>query len=821
MNRIYTQRYAPVAGIGLLLTLAPTAGYGPARAQNTATMPVPGSQDALLTQWPRQITSGTATLTVYQPQLDRWQGNRLTGRSAVSVQANAVATPVYGVIWFSARTDVDKEASLVTLNDIQITRNTLPNDQNYVRALQQDVGNLARTVPLEQLEANLAITQAEQRQTQQPIRNDPPRILYSNRPAVLVLVDGPPTLRPVAGTNLLRVINTPALLLLDQGSGTYYLYLMDRWMQAASLQAIWKVAVNLPAALETARQAAVATQNVDLMDNPTPDVKQALDTDVVPTVYVSETQAELIQTQGAPNFAPIAGTRLLWAQNSQNSLFLNTADQNYYALISGRWYRSRSLTGGAWTFVAGSALPRDFARIPESHPAGDALPSVPGTTEAKQALIAHNIPQTATVQRSSAHLDVVYDGDPQFAPVEGTTMQYAINTATPVILISPGVYYACQNGAWFTGGAPIGPWTLAASVPPVIYTIPVTSPINYVTNTYVYGATPDAVYVGYTPGYLGTYVEPYGCVVYGSGYRYRPWIGSLWIGAPITYGLGVGFDFNIGSGWSIGFGFGYGPIWHPWWGPWWGDWRWHDRVRWTDNFRRDHGDWRWHDANLNHFNVYHRWPQNIATSRPRLGVRPAYTLGNRGRTGGNTVFAGRDGGVYRRTPTGWEARTGNQWRPLPTSGAASRTSVGANVRTARAGIPNARPETPMRLNSEQSVRALGGIRAAASPSHIGAGAGTVGLGTYRPSTGIGSYRPTSIGAARPVTPTFRAPSPVFRAPAPQISSPFPSMGGSFGGYARRGSVGVPTGSFGGAQPGGFGGGVRAGGFGGGVRGGRR
>lgn len=804
--------YASIAGVGLLSVFAASIWTGTVGAQNNAptapAAPASYTQINAFTQWPRRITSGSATLTVYQPQLDQWQGNRLTGRAAVSVQTGATSAPVYGVVWFSARTEVDKEEALVTLNDIRIVRSTLPSDHNYVRTLQQDVGNLVRTVPLEQLEAGLSITQAEQRQTRQPLRNDPPLILYSSRPAVLVLIDGQPVLRPVAGTNLLRVINTPALLLTDQRTGTYYLYLMDRWMQASSLQGAWSVAKSPPQALETARQAATAAQNADLMDDPAPEVKQALDTDVIPTVYVSQTPAELVQTQGQANFVPISGTRLLWAQNSQNSLFLDTRDQTYYLLISGRWYRSRSLADGTWNFVDGRSLPADFKRIPESHPAGDVLPSVPGTMEAQQALIAQSIPQTATVQRSSAHLDVTYDGEPQFAPIQGASLQYAINSGTPVIQVASNAYYACQNGVWFTAASPTGPWILADSVPPEIYAIPTSSPINYVTNAYVYGSTPDEVYVGYTPGYLGAYVEPYGCVVYGSGYHYAPWIGGVWIGSPITYGLGACFDFNLGSGWSLGFGLGYGAFWHPWWGPWWGDWRWRDHVRWTGNWRRDHGDWRWRDSNLNHLNLYHRWPQNTAISRPRFPTRPGYSAGNRAGTGGNNLFAGRDGRVYRQGAKGWEARDGARWNRVPTTGSGPRPRTGGIARPSTGSLATGGLETPGRLNSDRNMRSLGAARTNANPFRVGTG--TTGFPGFHPPSTLGTRTNTFSTPPRPAVPTIRATSPGISAPSPRVNTPFPSMGGSFGGFGRRGGGFAPAG-----------GGIRAGGIGGGFGRGRR
>ena len=71
----------------------------------------------------------------------------------------------------------------------------------------------------------------------------------------------------------------------------------------------------------------------------------------------------------------------------------------------------------------------------------------------------------------------------------------------------------------------------------MIYTIPPSSPIYYVTYVKIYEATPQYVYVGYTPGYLGTVVSPYGTVVYGTGYAYTPWIGSVWYPSPVTYGI--------------------------------------------------------------------------------------------------------------------------------------------------------------------------------------------------------------------------------------------------------------------------------------------
>src|SRR6202000_876947 len=173
--------------------------------------------------------------------------------------------------------------------------------------------------------------------------------------------------------------------------------------------------------------------------------------------------AELIQSDGQPNFTSISGTDLSYVSNSPNDIFKDQSDGKYYVLISGRWYSSSSLTGG-WHYVASNALPANFARIPEGSPKDNVLASVAGTEAAREAVMDAQIPQTAKVDRNSAHTDVDYNGDPQFAPIDGTDMQYGTNTSSSVILEN-GIYYTVDNGVWFQAPSPSGPWTVATERP--------------------------------------------------------------------------------------------------------------------------------------------------------------------------------------------------------------------------------------------------------------------------------------------------------------------------------------------------------------------
>ena len=76
--------------------------------------------------WPREFQSGSTTFTVYQPQLESWKARDLSGRAAVSVKDAVSPEEQFGVIWFTAKTNVNRAENLVTLDDITITKGNFP-----------------------------------------------------------------------------------------------------------------------------------------------------------------------------------------------------------------------------------------------------------------------------------------------------------------------------------------------------------------------------------------------------------------------------------------------------------------------------------------------------------------------------------------------------------------------------------------------------------------------------------------------------------------------------------------------------------------------
>src|SRR4029077_18874760 len=50
------------------------------------------------TPWPRRVTSGSATITIYEPQVDSWDGLEIVARNAVGIQRAGQPDPTYGVV---------------------------------------------------------------------------------------------------------------------------------------------------------------------------------------------------------------------------------------------------------------------------------------------------------------------------------------------------------------------------------------------------------------------------------------------------------------------------------------------------------------------------------------------------------------------------------------------------------------------------------------------------------------------------------------------------------------------------------------------------
>jgi hypothetical protein len=525
--------------------------------------------------WPRDISISNAAVLVYQPQVNKWEGNQIDFRAALAIKPTGAKEETFGVVFATARTQVDKDARMVVFENLKITKAdfpTLPNHgAEYTAELQSRFASDLKTISLDRLEASLAATGIKPPTV--PVNNTPPQVIISYSPAILVPIQGSPVLKPVPNhSRWQRVINTQALILQGGLEAQFYIHVYDGWLTASSTNGPWTQTTPgmfMQREMDAIVQELSKSHLVDLLDGgPKADPKPSL-ANGVPTIYTTQVPAELIIFTGQPDFVPIVGTQLLWASNTTNDVLIDTTNNNYYVLLAGRWFRSTALTGSPWTFVPSNALPAGFAQIPKGSLAAAVLPSVAGTPEAQEAVIANTVPQTVTVPlKNGPKFTPSFDGAPQYSPIPNTALTYVMNSSVPVIQVNPSSYYAVTAGVWFTASQLTGPWNIATSVPAMIYTIPPSSPLYYVTYVRIYEATPTDVYEGYTPGYLGVVAEPSGTIVYGTGYAYTGWIGNVWYPAPVTYTVAAAPIYNPYVGFTFGFALGLATA--AWASPWYG-----------------------------------------------------------------------------------------------------------------------------------------------------------------------------------------------------------------------------------------------------------
>lgn len=510
--------------------------------------------------WPREFSVENKKLTVYQPQVDEWKDHTtMHFRCAIEVEG-VMKEPKFGVAEIEARTLVDQTTRTVKVFSTKRELRFTGVSEAEEKSLRDAVDTLR---PPEQLitvslDRVLACLDTETAAMQKPVEVNltPPKIFYSNKPAVLVIFMGEPQFKPVVASDpdLMFALNTNWDVFYQPSTKGFYLLNQDHWLTATSPDGPWTVATQLPKSLE----------KLPADDNWAEVRKQipARKAEVAEHVYASKEPAELLLTSGDPDYQPIPNTRLLEITNTESLLMLDSAGGRFYYQVAGRWFRAPKLDG-PWE-AASSDLPEDFKKIPDNHPLAFVKATVPGTEEAQDAVLLASVPQSTFVDSTKAPtLEVTYKGEPVFQPIPATTVKYAVNSPYSVFLVDNG-YYCCDQGVWFSAKAATGPWTWCTNVPPAIYTIPVSSPAHNVTYVTVKETKPDTVVYTQTAGYSGEYVAATGVLMFGAGlltaailddwddhYCYPP---AAWY----SYGCGAVYHYGYGGYYGAA-GRVYGP----------------------------------------------------------------------------------------------------------------------------------------------------------------------------------------------------------------------------------------------------------------------
>src|SRR5436309_470752 len=496
---------------------------------------------------------------------------------------------------------------------------------------------------------------------------------------------------------------------------------------------------------------------------------------VTQVCFYRDKPGEIILCDGQPVYGQIPDTQLQYATNTNSVVFVFTATQQFYYLTAGRWFSAMDLQG-PWTYATPD-LPSDFAKIPLSSPASAILATVPGTEEAKDAVLLAQVPTTMTVKpaEAQAKVKVAYGGDPKFEPIKGTSMAYATNTQDKVIKVGD-VYYLCLQGVWFMSPNPQGPWTTCTSVPQEIYTIPPSSPVynvTYVTQT----ANPDGtVQASYTAGYLGGFIlgaatgaiiangsgyywppyvyhppygyaayypwaTPYGGAYYGTahynaatgaygwsqtaygpygsatrGAAYNPYTGTAARGATVSTPYGsrsAAQAYNPYTGTYAQTRQGSSPT-----------------AQWGSSYVSRGNQ----SATMGHYSTANGTVAGISTSQGGKAAGASTAWGNTAaaKTSSGNMYAGHDGNVYKNTGNGWQKYDNGSWnsvnKPQP-------NWQGAQNSQEKAGSENSQQRTSSASNADRS--------GASGSNRSSAGAGGYdrsGASSYNRSSGGGFNR---------------------------------------------------------------------------------
>jgi hypothetical protein len=177
-------------------------------------------------------------------------------------------------------------------------------------------------------------------------------VLFSASPAVLVRIDGQPIYQRVPDTDVQRIVNTAAFMIRDE-AGMHYLRIGNSWMETYDVTSTWSMAGMVPDGAERALRLWTADGHHDPFASSRGPVR---------AVFVSTTPAELVITEGEPQYEPLSGTSLLQLTNTSASVFKEPIDHELYVHTANGWVRAWT-TAGPWQPVPTTQLPADLAVI--------------------------------------------------------------------------------------------------------------------------------------------------------------------------------------------------------------------------------------------------------------------------------------------------------------------------------------------------------------------------------------------------------------------------------------------------------------------------
>ena len=281
------------------------------------------------TTFPQEITDPEGTIVVYQPQPEKLTGNVLTGRAAMSFTLKGKTDPTFGAFWFTSMIDSDADSGMTVVRDIKVTKVRWPeskeaDEARFTKVVEAAAARSTLSVSTDRLSASLANAEREQKSLAE-LKNDPPKIVFVNELAVLLLYDGDPKWSDVEKSSYERALNTPYLVVRDKRSKACYLSSGSLWYSAKDPLGPWAPITNPPADL------------VQML--PKPDADDPVPSKP-PVVVVATEPTEIVVSDGEPKWTPVGDGELLYVSNTETPWVREVETNQMYVLLSGRWFRA-------------------------------------------------------------------------------------------------------------------------------------------------------------------------------------------------------------------------------------------------------------------------------------------------------------------------------------------------------------------------------------------------------------------------------------------------------------------------------------------------
>jgi len=181
-----------------------------------------------------------------------------------------------------------------------------------------------------------------------------------------------------------------------------------------------------------------------------------------PEIIFATSPSVLVLFDGDPVFRPVPDSKLQIAANTAFFIVHDPSDKSYFLYGNNWWYKTSDPVKGKWENI--KSPPSEVKKLQESieKQASQDNGQQASLTDDKSKTAPANPPQVI-VRTAPAEL-VQSNGQPAFAPIEGTNLLYMTNSENNAFMyIDKQTYFILISGRWYTAKAMAGPWAFVPS----------------------------------------------------------------------------------------------------------------------------------------------------------------------------------------------------------------------------------------------------------------------------------------------------------------------------------------------------------------------